>query len=636
MAFRTPLDYVNKVPRSTHNQSLDVRTTLHPGLLIPIYWDDMDLGESRTLDLSSLVQANPFLAPYMGGFQLRLEVYFDPLRNYYSWIDNNDKLSTEDILALKKHTFTYPIRGTISSTNSIKELVTTNPALVGKMIDTSDEVLPSKVLQDYSSFVVGKNSLASYLGIPQGSYDIGSYLFQPFLTYLNIWRCYHSNNQETVAPYTRGWYNVHQYNYILSEQTSDPGDVFADFAMNSSDTGSQLLDSLFKIFRYLDDGITLSSVGNPNIVTGPGSEDLNKALRVWLSNSFMPFGGLFPVMYKPDMYRNLLSSEVGNLKRFVTIDPDSNAFSIQELRTENAVQRIIDRLDISGGRFSEWSRTLFGVSSRKGIHIPDLLAVRSTFIGAQNIKATATTESSEGSSQLGQLASVIDSRGAFAPLKVRASERGTLMICACLIPTVDYSQGLDHKWQRLNFADDYNPELQQLNWADVQNTIYSALPLKRSLSFVAQVLGSNGWSSEYLGDDILNEGSDTIFALQKDDVHVIGKQVPWIDKMSAVNKLSGEFGNDGIYQYWTAKRRYSVDKISPLGIIHDGHGNFVPSNLYNVSTEVSYSQYVNPSLWQYMFKDQSIFNHNFFLQVGIAQPRNVKPIGYRYMPSLER
>lgn len=638
MAFRTPTDYVNKAPRSTHNQSLDVRTTLHPGLLIPIYWDDLDMGESRILDLSSLLQANPFLAPYMGGFTLRLEVYFDPLRNYYSWIDNNDKRTTEDILAARKHIFRNPINDVAVSDGSIRRFVTSNPALVGKSFDTGDEVLYVKTLGDYSEYVVGKNSLASYLGIPSGSSNLGAYLFQPFLTYLNIWRCYHANNQETVAPYTVGWYAKNSYDFERDEQTTDFKNMFLDFGASTVDTGLQVLDKIFKRFRYQDDGLDFYDVRAYTSDAGPfptNQSDINKALRVWLYNSFKPFGGLFPVMYKPDMYRNLLSSEVGQLKRFVTVDPDTNAFSIQELRTENAWQRIVDRYDISGGRFSEWARTLWGITTKKGIHIPDLLAVRSTYVGAQNIKATATSESAEGSTQLGQLASVIDSRGVFRPLKVRASEPGVLMVCACLIPSVDYSQGVERKWQRLNFADDYNPELQRLNWEDVQNITYSALPRKISISRYLDITGSNGLDVAYIAPEILSNGADTIFALVKPGSYAIGKQVPWIDKMSAVNVLSGEFGNDGIYQYWTSKRRYTVDIIKPYGPILDG-GSLVPSGLYNVSSETTFSQYVNFSLWQYMFKDQSPFNHNFFLQVGISQPRNVKPIGYRYMPSLER
>lgn len=682
MAFRTPVDYVNKVLRSTHNQSLDVRTTLHPCLLIPIYHDTLDMGETRKLDLSSLLQAEPFLAPYMGGFTLRLEVYFDPLRNYYSWIDNNDKRSTEDILDAKKHRFVFP--ATLgSATDNFKYLVGqvlvskdmsvlsrqkkcfslpdfsdtfggADKICVGPLNDgvLSDYDFTSEVeIQDYSQFVVGKNSLADYLGIPQGTVPLLTgkgvqthdyyqpYVLQPFLTYLNIWRCYHSNNQETVAPYTKGWFNREQYLATRDGIGQDLDFVFFDFGMGretTTETGIQILDKLFKEIRYSDDGkfFAIDSL-NPNL-SQFDSPVLNEALNVWLFNAFKPFGGLLPVMYRPDMYRNLLSSDVGKIKRYVSVDPEKGV-SIQELREENSWQRVVDRYDISGGRFSEWSRTLWGVTTKKGIHIPDLLAVRSTFVGATNIKATATSESSEGSTQLGQLASVIDNRGAFRPLKVRASEPGVLMVCACLIPSVDYSQGLDAAWTRTNFADDYNPELQRLNWEDVPSSRYCQLPMKQPIRAVvgnAQISYSGDWASV--------EGfGDSVFGMIPPENVVIGKQIPWIEKMSAVSKLSGEFGNDGMYQYWAARRRYQRDMVKPVqyynGVVNPENPNETESALiFDVESVRSFSQYGNFVDWQYMFADQSLFKHNFFLQVGISQPRNVKPIGYRYMPSLER
>ena len=316
-------------------------------------------------------------------------------------------------------------------------------------------------------------------------------------------------------------------------------------------------------------------------------------------------GGLFCVPYLPDMMRNLLL-QIESSK--INVQVTDGQFSIDTLRFRNKLQRLVDRYDISGGRFSNWLRTVWGTSGGKRLDIPQLIGSTSLIIDPSNITSTANTYTDTASgasgSEIGQLAGNINQSNFKAKDRDKnfkfyfsSNEPGTLVCCVALIPKVDYSQGFDKGITDVLFADDYKPQFAQLGYQDVPFSDYTTI------------------SKINVADNVFPEP-------KLDDV--VGKQIAWMSLMSNVNRVHGEFSSGGYYETWVLKRRYSsVNEY------------FDDARIKPRNVTIAYpSYYVDPREYTYMFANTDFTDDNFMFQIAF-DIRAIRPIGKRFMPTLE-
>lgn len=576
--LRIPQNYENKVNRSMHDLSTIKRTTMHPGFIYPMYRRHLMAGDKIRLNISSLLQSNPLQGPLMGSYVLRAVTVFDADANRYGWLDNNSRIPTSVLLSRTKHI----------DEPQLSELPTT----YSEYSQLEEDIKGQKV--------VGRGSLWDFMGICPGYGKLSDFHLidgNPFgkklnidffLTYLNAFRCFFANNQEIFFPYSKGF----------NSTSNDPTQIFE--RLNPLST----LDDLFRQLRMVDNGIDFTDLaasfpnGVPSSVSWFGT---------YLASCIRPHGGFLPCTYEPDIFRNLLSNSVGNVSsRVSTTD---NNFTIDTLRFQNKLQRYIDRLDVSGGRFSDWLRTVWGVKTRRNLDMPDLIGVHSEFIDPSNITSVANTEnlSADKGSAIGQLAGNFDNYNKKSrDISFTASEPGNVMVLVTLIPLVDYCQNIQYDLLNTSFADDYNPEFAQLGFQKVPEAKYSALA-KYSANLLA-----DGWT-----------GGDEVNPL----ANVVGKQVAWLDEMTDTNRLHGEFATGGNFEYWCLQRRYLYSYLSTT---KDAQGKDVPyrSDVFNLT------QYINPLYFQYPFVGQGLTDPNFFLQMRFDISA-IRPIGKRFMPNLE-
>lgn len=552
---RIPKDYEKKTMRSVHNRSCIRRTTMHPGLGVPIYSRRVMAGEKVFIDPVTVLQTNALQAPLMGSFRLQLAVFFDSDSNYYSWMDNNTRLSTQEYLNRQRFRF--------------------------KLRDFITEVTEENKFIDYvkadSTIGVQKHSLFEYMGLPVGTVPIQSpddFIYDPefdagfLFTYLNIFRNYYCNNQQDDFP------------VCSSLRAAGSQDPFLYRSLKD-------LDKAFRSLRCQEDGVLLSA--NP---ADPGL----KFFYDYLSNSVLPFGGLWCATYQPDLLTNLLniSNNVRSYVKFGQDGDEANSFSIDTLRFQNKLQRLIDRIDVSGGRFSSWLRAVWGVRTRKDMDIPELIGVTQKLIDPTEIvtKSNSGAIGAVDERFVGDLAGNFNKTDGHRGHSFYASTSGRVMVIVTLIPNVDYVQGVDYELVKTAFADDYTPEFAQLGYQKVPLDRYSVLP-----QFNGQIMSST----------------------TSPDSDVVGKQVAWLEEMTDVNRNFGEFSWRGLFGYWVLNRLFSKQ--------------------VNISSSVSVfkpsiTQYINPLDYQYPFVVQSIEDPNWFLQVGL-RVKAVRPIGKRYMPNLE-
>lgn len=424
-----PQNYVEQVRRSVHDLSTERRTTLHAGLNIPIFSRKMLPNDSISIDVATLLQSNPLVAPLMSQYKLRVALFFEPYSNLYGWMDNNTRESTEALLKKNHHR-----------------------ACLGRVANTGG-----------SSIFCGRSSLFEYCGVPAlAAFSYGDAV-DPYymnldrhLAYLDIIRNYYINRQEDSVPYI--------------------GNSFTNFDTVSVET----LDNLFMDLRYLKDGFTWDR----------DASTPNAAALQWLVNEYLPnayhyeFGGLFSALFEPDYFSNLLSNDVGTVKSNITVSEDGTV-SMHEVYFQNKLQKLIDRFDVSGGVFSKWMRTVWGTNPNRRVDVPEIIGSVTSMINANNITTVANTyqDTTGDGSAVGQLAGQInqhDNRWRDKNRKFQfdyhAREEGILMAVVTLIPCVDYDQGIDPDLLRTTFADDYKPQFAQLGFQDIPMDHYSVMP----------------------------------------------------------------------------------------------------------------------------------------------------------------
>jgi len=434
--MRIPTDYVNEVKRAKFDLSLDKSFSMHAGFYYPAKFRRMYPGDKFISPFHTLLQSQPMVSPLMGMYELRTELYFEPLANLYGWIDNNTKRSTQEMLDAKKHCFRPAL--TFSSTK-------------GNYWKEGQTVMRSSLL-DFCGVAPG------YKGLP----DMDSEPFlclDKILAYLDIYRTYIAYTQEAAVPYCLG--------------LSGSGD-YEDKFLGYVDL--QMLDKFFLELRSLDEPLCPDYQNNSDF-GGYTEEEFNSfgpGIQWFLAN-YLPqvtksHGGLGLVTYRPDMYRSLLADTVATVKSRVNVT--NNGFDIDVFRFKNKWQLTLDRYDVSGGRYSSVLRTLWGTKSRRNLDIPDIIGVVTNMIDPSTVTSVASTDNGD----LGEFGGNIDRLNHSNTHSFEASEDGYFVVCCSITPRVRYCQNIERDMLEVDFADDYNPELSNLGFEDVPMSDYSVLP----------------------------------------------------------------------------------------------------------------------------------------------------------------
>lgn len=404
----------------------------------------------------------------------------------------------------------------------------------------------------YFNFATLNNShLLSYLGFPPGFRDYSAltvnrdwgvqrYSAFPLLSYLDIFRNYYLNRQEDNFFYfSRS--NRSASSTVIYEQTS-----------------VLQLDDLF------DKVLERSTVGNA----------IQELLPTFLGDAIfgflnVPLGGLMPRCYLPDVKNIILSLSQFNSNASVSnIDTSSGSFTLDQFNLSSKLYKLYNLLQLAGPRYSEWVRSQYAVKSPVSSNAPYFVGSTSTDIVFEDVVSTAES----GSQELGTLAGRGRGYGNGQRHYFTADEPGIFMSIASLIPRVDYYQYIDRALLDIQQSDIFVNELNGLGFQDV---------LVSDLNAVDPT--SLAWS-----DPPYNGPFDI----------TVGKQPAWIDRMTQVNQVRGDFA--GNLRYWTLARNMATNPLSAPGI-----------------QNAVVSAYVQPGLYNYAFADTSETAQNFFGQFAI-------------------
>lgn len=574
--FVFPKVEIEKPKYSKRDLSKPVVGSFNVGSIYPVLSLDVLPGDKFVIKTFARIESLPMIAPVYGRWKATFDYYFEPWSNLYGFMDNNTRLDTSTIINMDRHQML------LGSTLQFDSLT------FDELIDELDD-----------NKVSARGSLLDWLGVPVGyvgatqnnNPGVGvsgtaptAHPAERILTYIDIVRNYYVNNQQKNTCYTYFTRNVDEdrpYGTQLGVKYVD-------------------LDVLDDLFRRLRSNRTPVDFGQGDVEDDGNIETFDSFVTDLLYASRFDSCGLFTRTYHMDLLRGILSTDVGNVQSFVSTGSNAaseRGFTIDTLNFYTKMYNFINRIDLSGGRFSDWIRTRWAVAPPKDIDRPVYLGSHSTWIDTTDVIATAAgttqedVDSKASNSVLGQQAGfAFGAVNAKRPIVLKSNEYGTLMCCFSLYPDVMYSQGFELDMLKTSFADIYDPAFKQIGYQDVSQYEMSALP--------AVTRGQYG--AEVLNMQISNS---------------VGKRVAWAEYMASLPRAHGLFASGQAFDYWVNNRDYYT---------YDFQGN---RNAFDYSTNI------HPGSWNKLFVDQSLNAENLrmFIYFDIDATR---PIGKRLMPHL--
>lgn len=140
---------------------------------------------------------------------------------------------------------------------------------------------------------------------------------------------------------------------------------------------------------------------------------------------------------------------------------DATTFDVSELRTVIQIQKILERANRTGSRYTEYLRSFFSVSPKDSrLQRPEFIGARKVPVVINEVLQTSqTTDSSAQGTQAGHGISVASNYVG----KYFADEYGCLVGIVFCRPTPLYTQGVNRQWFKKSRYDFYLPQLCNLS-----------------------------------------------------------------------------------------------------------------------------------------------------------------------------
>lgn len=611
--------------RSTHDLSYIWRNTQAVGTLVPFCSIPMMKGDTFQIKLQSSVLTHPTIGPLYGSFKLQNDLFFCPIRLYNSWLHNN-KLK----IGLNMSQIKLPVLRVSLQDATADELTTTG---------FYNETSPSSLFAYLGITAYGRNSKN---GNPRDQ-RLRNFNAVPVIAYYDIFKNYYANKQEEnfqmvdngnlisiitledaspavsiqnpnhflrtlagnlriegvtesekfmngISQYYIDGNNIGGIKYtqinknifeLVEENGNDPILVrlkteASAYAFTKIYVPAQRMKSfLLEGIDTLRENI-LSAKGNTIYSLGWNASDPAFIKFLMTGSNGNPtatteFGiqaqfdewGLVTKTYQSDLCQNWINTEwldgENGINQITAVDVTDGSFTIDALNLANKVYNMLNRIAVSDGSYRSWLETVYTQGYTERTETPIYCGGSSAEIIFQEVVSTAGS----GEEPLGTLAGRgkdVGHKGGH--VTVRATEPGYLIGITSITPRLDYTQGNQWDVNLKTINDFHKPALDGIGFQDLSAELLDA----RTTSLTRNI------------------------AVQQ----FIGKQPAWIDYMTNINKAYGNFRTNE--NFMILSRQYEVDNTG---------------NLQNLTT------YIDPSLYNGIFADQSFNAQNFWVQLGV-------------------
>lgn len=601
--------------RSTHNLSHVWRNTQSVGTLVPFLVEPALPGDTHEIKLNANVMTHPTVGPLFGSFKLQLDVFSCPIRLYQAKLHNN---------------------------------------ALGIGLDMSKVELPYITMQSPLKNIEYRSSaLQAYLGIRGVRNTIETKINAiPYLAYWDIYKNYYCNKQEKNGAYISSeieivnakltdkngsitYVNVYENRSILigggrKLELETPTNI--TFTLNNS-TNDKQFTKTFSVTLF--NGLDMT-----DLKTVPITEIFSESGGVWSFNNSnwagweiwsiqatentnfigirqFPIGNidtmreellkgtvaittkgkelnLYPYLtsgyrngitdaenksatgtnqfqlalktYQSDIFNNWIQTEWidgdNGINAITAIDTTGGEFTLDTLNMAKKVYDMLNRIALSGGTYQDWIETVYTNNYIERSETPIYEGGMSQEIVFQEVISQSAAENEPLGSLAGRGTLAEGSRKG-GTIKIKTSEPSFIIGIVSITPRVDYSQGNAYwnDWKTMN--DLHKPALDGIGFQDL---------LESKMAW---------WGTG-----------------------AVGKQPAWLDYMTAVNRVYGNFAAGYSESFMILDRNYTPSD--------DG------KHIKDLTT------YIDPSKWNGIFADQSIDAMNFWVQIGIGmQARRV-------------
>jgi hypothetical protein len=620
--------------RSTHNLSYIWRNTQAVGTLVPFMSIPMMKGDTFKIKLQPNVLTHPTVGPLFGSFKQQNDIFFCPIRLYNSWLHNN-KLK----IGLNMQQIKLP------------QIVLSAEKPMNDQTHEPNALNPSSLLYYLGIRAIGQNT------VQEDPYARRTFNAVPFLGYYDIFKNYYANKQEDkfvtiahtniitkiiinegsasttitdpmrinariptnnstieifgtldrdkVENITVKYYsNYNKSNHIEpAEITTRLADIFTIKSWtpaNNSVTVTPKPDAkingsnaMFWSMEYKEGKMVshnledldeirekiLAKAGNlPFNINGDRSvppffrylmtgnltdpaTGTNTIGKEWKCNDEW---GLVTKTYQSDLCQNWINTEwidgENGINQISAVAVTDGQFTIDSLNLAQKVYNMLNRIAVSDGSYRSWLETVYTGGYTERTETPIYCGGSSAEIVFQEVISTAAADQEP----LGSLAGRgLDTNHKGGYVEVRATEPGYLIGITSLTPRLDYTQG--NQWDvNLKSIDDmHKPALDGIGFQDL--------------------------SAELLLADT------TVFNGENFEQKFIGKQPAWINYMTNINKAYGNFTTNE--NFMILSRQYEYDEKT--------------KGIKDLTT------YIDPTLYNGIFADQSFNAQNFWVQIGV-------------------
>lgn len=622
--------------RSTHDLSYKWRSSMAPGTLVPFMKKLALPGDTFDINLGCEVLTLPTIGPLFGSFKVQLDVFQVPIRLYNAQLHMN-KLG----IGLEMDKVKLPkinVRGFDNQGDDGR-----NPL--------SDDyyINPSCLLRYLGVAGLGRNTGTE-------TTIFRKFNAVPYLAYWDIYKNYYANKQEEIAyavhtdsnnrtSYAQDAYVPQAFGFRINVMT--PGndvneaaspvlkivyrdtDAQPDAAQQTFTRGAQIsnIAAEFDTIEWDEQTKTLtcSELKTPGgVVTWsvhdnaakpvPGAYIPPKVTGFTLSNiddmklailqhtpidsefvidqtsptpynfpfrqlaiddtyvrgsSTAPLEGLALKTYQSDLFNNWISTEwidgPNGVNAVTSVDTSEGSFTIDALNLANKVYVMLNRIAISGGTYDDWLDAVYTHERTRSIENPMYMGSLIKELAFQEVVSNADSSIDGNIQPLGTLAGRgrLTNKNKGGRVKIKVDEPSYIIGIASITPRVDYSQGND--WDMLLDSVDslHKPALDAIGFQDL-------------------VTDGMAWQDTERKDG---------------DVYVynsVGKQPAWINYMTAVDKVYGNFADVNKEMFMVLNRRYDIgiDGIEDL------------------------TTYIDPSKYNFIFAQTELSAQNFWVQIA--------------------
>lgn len=282
--------------------------------------------------------------------------------------------------------------------------------------------------------------------------------------------------------------------------------------------------------------------------------------------------GLALKTYQSDLFNNWISTEwidgPNGVSAITAIDTTSGGFTIDELNMSKKIYDMLNRIAISGGTYDDWLDAVYTHKRQRSAENPIYVGGLMTWLQFQEVISNSQTSEQPLGTLAGRGRTGSKRKGGKVIAKI--DEPSYIMGIVSLTPILDYSQG--NKWDvNLKTMNDlHKPALDQIGFQELitdQMAYWSTM-------IPAAAPGLPQYKSA-------------------------GKQPAWINYMTNVNVVKGNFAEPSSQMFMVLTRRYEPQNAGAFDI-----------RIKDLTT------YIDPAKFNYIFADTRRDAQNFWVQIG--------------------